>query len=771
MKYMILLVINYLIIAQTGKYTLSGNIYDEKNGEAIIGASVYIKELKRGTTTNFYGFFSIPEIVAGKYTLQITSVGYEPLVKSIEIKSNKMEKINLKGTSYQLKEIVVKGDSVKLADQLYTKNISVIDISPVEIKKIPQFVESDLLRTFQSLPGILSGSDYSSALYVRGGRSDQNLFLLDGTDVYNPEHAFGLFSTFNTDAIKRAEMIKGGFGAEYGGRLSSVINIINIDGNRNNFEGVVNISLLSARTTLQSPLWNIGSISGSFRRTYLDAFVSKISDELPNYYFYDGNIKAFLDISESDKLSLSYYGGRDDLFYKFDKKNSDSPEINYIWGNKTGSINYRKIINNDLFANLWLTYSNFNSKFNFNELDINEKNVIDDFTGKVSFEYDYNEFLKFTFGAENKYLYGLYKQKFPGGRIDFSGHKNYFISYLSVQNKFEDYLIIDIGLRYDQFNSDKIYYDLNPRFSIKYRIDESQSLKFSTGRYTQYLNKIERGFIVGIWTVADKNVPPSSSNHYILGWSKEIYDIYGLELDAYYKTYKNISILNPYTSLDIEPTMNDPVTGEPVFSSLKGVFNQADAYSYGLELLVKKDYGYSTGWLGYSLALTKNKINGFNDNNWFYPRYDRRHVVNFVFNTNLSQAWDDYFKNPQSFSNSKWLMGFNLTFSSGQYITYPSSFYFSSRFPDNEPRRNIYPGKINKYRLPYYMRADFSLTYEKQYEILTVSYYLQIFNIGNRKNVWFIQYDYTDIDGNFTNKIDTFNQIPFLPTIGVTIKF
>ncbi|HOJ36693.1 MAG TPA: hypothetical protein PLI27_07505 [Ignavibacteriales bacterium] len=187
--------------------------------------------------------------------------------------------------------------------------------------------------------------------------------------------------------------------------------------------------------------------------------------------------------------------------------------------------------------------------------------------------------------------------------------------------------------------------------------------------------------------------------------------------------------------------------------------------------MIRKDYGTTTGWLGYSLSSTKNKVYGINNNEWFYPRYDRRNVINFVINTDIVKAWDEVFNNPITESNSKWLFGFNLFYSSGQYITYPASYYFASNFPDNEPTRKIYPGKINKYRLPYYMRVDLSISYEKKYEKLTTTYYLQIFNVGNRKNVWFIQYNYTDIDGNFTNKMDTFNQIPFLPTVGISIKF
>jgi len=765
---LLIILVSMSVFAQI---TYSGFVYDENKGEAIVGAIVYIKELKRGASTNVAGYFTIPNLKAGKYTIQISSVGYETRIKNIELKNNLSENIYILPTSYMKKEIVVVADSVNLSEKLYTKSLSVVELSPVQISKIPQFVESDLLRSLQTLPGILTISDFSSALYVRGGTPDQNLYLLDGTDVYNPEHAFGFFSTFNTDAIKKVEFIKGGFGAEYGGRLSSVLNVINLDGNRNNFEGALNISLLSSRLTLQTPLSDFGSLSASFRRTYLDAFAAKISDDIPDYYFYDGNLKAFFDLSDKDKLSISFYGGKDNLFYKFDKKKTDSPELTYNWGNRTTSINYRKILSDNLFANIWFTYSNFNSKFNFDEVDAKEKNTIDDVTGKFNFEYYFDEDYSFKIGIENKYMYGLYWYKFSGGLVDFNSHKNYFISYVTSSIKIADNLTSEIGIRYEQFNSDKIYSSLNPRFSIKYRIDESQTLKFATGKYSQYLNKINRGFIVGIWTVADKNVPPSSSNHYILGWTKDINNLYSLEIESYYKTYDKVPVFNQNLILDLESQKSDPITVEPIYNSMKGIFNQSKAYSYGLEILLRKDFGNVTGWLGYSYSHTNNKVYNVNRDKWFIPRQDRTNVVNLVLNTNIVKTWDDIFDNPDEETNSTWLLGVNFTYSTGQLITYPASYYFSGDFPGSEPTRNIYPGEINKYRLPYYMRMDISLTYEKRYQSWSIAPYLQIYNVGNRKNVWFIQYDYTDIDGKFTNNIDTFNQIPFLPTFGVTIKF
>ena len=249
--------------------SVSGFAIDAADGEGLIGASVYLEELLVGGTTNNSGYYVIPDIPAGEYELICAYIGYQNYSKRIEIRPGEDVKvrIDLEVEVLEGEETVVRADSMRTVEKLFRKTISQVDLSALEIKQIPQVAEADLLRSLQTLPGILPLSDFSSALYVRGGTPDQNLYMIDGTDVYNPEHAFGIFSTFNTDAVKQVELSKGGFGAEYGGRLSSVLNVTNLDGNREEFEGSASISLLSAKTTLQAPLGRRGSLSGSIRRT------------------------------------------------------------------------------------------------------------------------------------------------------------------------------------------------------------------------------------------------------------------------------------------------------------------------------------------------------------------------------------------------------------------------------------------------------------------------------------------------------------------------
>jgi len=277
--------------------------------------------------------------------------------------------------------------------------------------------EADLLRSLQTLPGILPLSDFSSALYVRGGTPDQNLYLIDGTDVYNPEHTFGIFSTFNTDAIKQVELPQGGFGAEYGGRLSSVLNVTNLDGNREEFEGSAAISLLSAKTTLQGPLGKTGSLSGSFRRTYFDQTVGRAVDEIPNYYFYDGNLKAFFDFGR-DNLTISAYGGRDFLDVVFNPDATEETGLITDWGNKTTSARWTRVFTPRLFSTFWVTGSRFSSDLLIEVADIRERNFVSDLTFKGTLEHHRSRQFQTRLGFEQKNLEVQFRQVFPEGLID-----------------------------------------------------------------------------------------------------------------------------------------------------------------------------------------------------------------------------------------------------------------------------------------------------------------------------------------------------------------
>ncbi|MGE5681076.1 MAG: TonB-dependent receptor [Bacillota bacterium] len=761
--------------AQTGlNSTVSGFVYDNTNGEALIGANVYFKDLGIGASTNLSGYFAIPNVPMGSQVLVISFLGYKTEEMPLKVeKQNKIIKIYLRSDAVETKEIVITADSARTIDKLFAKPVSKIELSAKQINNVPKVVEADLLRSLQTLPGIQALSDFSSALYIRGGTPDQNLYLIDGTDVYNPEHAFGLFSTFNTNAIKKVELSKGGFSAEYGGRLSSILNVTNLDGNRNNFQGDASISLLSASTTLQMPLGSIGSISGSIRRTYMDKTIAKFVDEIPDYYFYDGNLKAFIDLSPKNKIVASFYGGQDKLDYKFDKKAESPIGFQLDWGNTTGSINWKTIFNPELFANFWVTASHFRSYFNFEEAHVKEENQINDLTFKGSLEYYMSKNFNVKFGFEQKNITGLLKDDFEDGKVDVSKRRSLYTAWASAIWRPTENWDIETGLRYDYFVSDKDYFNYDPRFSLKYRLSETINLKFSAGTFHQYVHRMPRGVLTSIWLTSDENYKGSTSNHFIFGIQKELGQIYELEIEGYYKTYKDIYSYNQNFLADLKPERYDE-KNEPVYSNSTGLLNRGDGNSIGLEVLLRKDYGAVTGWVGYSLSRTENTIDNVNSNKSFVPRHDRTSTVNLLMNIDINKFFDELHGSSDNEGKSKWLLGLNFVYATGQPITIPSSTYLAGTMPDfpiNNTNIGLYPSELNTVRLPAYSRLDLSLTYEKNYGSWTLAPYLQIFNIGNRKNVWFIQYKNEVKENIVSQEIKNITMLPILPSIGVNIKF
>ena len=593
------------------------------------------------------------------------------------------------------------------------------------------------------MPGIQSLSDFSSSLYIRGGTPDQNLYLVDGIEVYNPEHAFGLFSVFNTSGIKNVELSKGGFGAEYGGRLSSVLNVTNIDGDRNNFKGEVNVNLISASATIQSPLGSIRSVSGSFRRTFIDQTYAKFVKEIPDYYFYDGNLKAFFDLGEKDKLIFSFYGGRDRLNYVFDKTISNPVGFIYDWGNTTASLNWLRVLSPELVATFWATVSSFNSNFNFQDAGFIEKNNILDYTVKGNLEYYWYSNLKVKIGFENKILSGSLNDIFSGSLVNINMNRNQYSAYLTSEYRPAETLDIELGFRYDFFRSDRNYQNLDPRFTLRYKLDELSNLKFSAGVYHQYLTRIPRLFLTSIWTSADQNSKGSSANHFILGYQREIEHLFTLDLELFYKRYFDIYSFNQNYLADIVPGYYNG-NGEPVFTSTKNLYSRGDSKSIGLEALLRKDFGAITGWVGYSYSVTRTETDGTNNNQYYYPRQDRTHTINLITNFNITDIFAYLYGRPGSITNSKWSFGINFIYATGQPITIPGYTYFINQLPDWDNSKysvNLYPSSINSSRLPAYIRMDVNLTWEKNYGNWTLAPYLQVFNVGNRKNTWFISYD------------------------------
>ena len=757
------------LLAQ-GSGTLSGFVYDDNTGESLIGVNVYIPELGVGSSTNAGGYFIIPKIPRGEYTLVCDYLGYQTFSKSITISSggSVSENIRLKTQLIEGETVEVVADSIRTSRKLYDKAISNIQLNARQINAIPQVAEADLLRSLQTLPGIMPVSDYSSALYVRGGTPDQNLYLLDGTDVYNPQHAFGLFSTFNTDAIKHVEISKGGFGAAYGGRLSSILDVINLDGNRENFEGSAAISLLSAKTTLQMPLGEKGAISGSIRRTYFDQTIRRAIDEIPAYYFYDGNVKAFWELNPKNKLTASFYGGRDFLDLVFNNKSTDKAGFQYDWGNRTASLRWTKVFNPRLFTNFWVTNSRFSSTFDLGEtVPVKERNIVTDITFKGNMEFHYSQRLIAKFGFEQKFLDLDYRQDFPGGRVDVEQQPRHFVGYGQLNWRPTARWDIEGGLRYNNFDSGKNFSDVAPRFSAKYRLTETINLKAAAGQYFQYLHRIPQTFFSDIWSTSNEYQGQAKASHYILGFQKEVSRNYQFEVETYYKQYDRIFQFNQNFVTALMPGDRDP-NGDPVYTNTRGLFDEGEGRSLGFEAMFRKDVGPITGWIAYSYSDTEYKFAKINNGQAFAPRHDRHSTLNFVTTFDLKNLARARRGDPQRNDRNRWTIGVNLIFSTGQPITQPGSGYIVRPAPGT-PDRNLeyFPAGINNYRLPYYARLDLSLNYMKRFDNWTMQPYLQVFNAGNRKNVWFVDYNFTD----GRSDVETVNMFPILPTLGVNFTF
>lgn len=354
-------------------------------------------------------------------------LGYEPSQNVIKVsgKQSRLLKIYLTQSGCSEQEVVVTGDSASFAQKAFDRPVSSLDLTSQEINAIPKVGEADLLRAPQSLSGITSVSDFSSAINVRGGTPDQNLYLIDVAEIYDPNHALGIFSTFNTDAIKKVEVFKGGFGPQFDDRLSSVIDVIDDDGNRNHFRGIFDLSLIAANLTLQVPLGSLGSISGSFRRTYIDLTAARIDKSIPPYYFYDGNFKAFLQLSGKDNLTLSFFKTYDNLSVQQAQSSLDFPPLLIDWGNTLGSANWKHLFSDRLFLSLYLTYSAFSSAVNVNQdAQIGYsavKNPLADYTAREAFTYYASDRMTFEVGGEYKYVSLSYNEDDGGlGLIDLS---------------------------------------------------------------------------------------------------------------------------------------------------------------------------------------------------------------------------------------------------------------------------------------------------------------------------------------------------------------
>lgn len=725
--------------------TISGFVADSANGETLIGATVSIKGEKLGSITNKSGYFVIQGVNTGKHTIRATYLGYRPKETTVNVGT---EPVKLR---IMLARQDVKGESITVEatreEEQHEIKISTVSVSAAQIQSMPAFGESDLFRALQYLPGVLTSSQISSGLYIRGGSPDQNLVLLDGSTLYNPSHLFGFFSTFNNDAIKNVELIKGGFPAEFGGRLSAVINVTNKDGDREHAHGQLSLGLISSRLTLETPLGN-GAVFVSGRRTYIDLLTGLLPDDptspIPSYYFYDLNGKATQNLGGADKVSLSGYGGADKLGL-----NGGGISFLLNWGNRAGAARWTHLFSDNLVSDVNLTASHYYSGLQGDNggYKFTLENDITDYTLKANVDYYLTQEHLVKAGVEASQYVFSYQQDFSGG--DSTAQQSNDSTNLGVNDKAVAFFIQDawqassllalqFGLRADwEELGRRVSFD--PRFSARYILTDDIALKASWGVYHQYLHlAAQEGFsFFDVWLPSDSTVGASQAIQYIGGVESHPWDGYDFNVEGYYKALSNITSFRNYV-------IRAKTVGQ--------IFSIGTGQAYGVEFFLQKKVGPLTGWIGYSLAWVTQKFPDINNGNAFPPKYDRRHDVNIVGTYKLSDRWR---------VGAAWVYG------TGQTYTAATS-RFRVQLPDaSEGVDYTYPGDRNALRLPASHRLDANVSYETTIFGYASTLSLDIFNVYSHRDIWFRFYD---TKKNPTEVTDV-RLLPIIPTFSMDVKF
>jgi hypothetical protein len=607
---------------------------------------------------------------------------------------------------------------------------SKINLSPRMMKAAPALAEPDLFRTIQALPGVLTTSEFSTGLVIRGGNTDQNLILLDGITVYNPSHLGGVFSNFIVDGVKEAELIKGGYNAEYGGRLSAVLNVISREGNRNKFKGKANLSLLSAQTTLEGPFYK-GAWLVSGRRTYFDVLLPKVLPEgtaskIPPYYFYDIQSHIFSDITSQDRVSISFYNGIDDLIF-------DTFGLTAKWGNNTVSTHYRRVFSERLIGNFLIANSIFFTEFGLGgSSGIQSKNEIDDITVSGNMTWFKSPETTVKFGVQHKTLGFQYLNSFQDSiQFEIKTRPAEFAQYMKFKYAPNSVWIIEPGLRLSHYNvfPDSLFPDL--RLGVKYLLTDDRYINMSMGNYHQFICTFQDDYnptILDQWIAVDPSVAPGKSTQFVLGYEEYIRNTYKVQIEGYYKDIKNLLTFEEKRS-----TTDAEISDE----KLSDILTPADGYAYGLEVFGQKMSGKLSGWLAYTFSISRKVMNSIyvGEVREYYTNWDRTHAFSALGNYQF---------------NEKWEMNWRLALQSGQAYT-PILGYYVQHFPGSpdETFRTI-PGTRNSGRYSPYSRLDLGLVYHAKIRSTKLDIFLQIINTFNRENVFAKRYTL----GNTYNGLD-----------------
>ena len=701
-----------ILNGQTG--IISGFVTDSSSGESLIGANVFLQENGQGMATDINGYYIIQEIIPGNYTIMVSYIGFDVSRQPLSIMEDQSVKINI-----ALVEQVVELTEVEVTAEKFQRRNNIqpskINLSPRMMKAAPALAEPDLFRTIQALPGVLMTSEYSTGLVIRGGNTDQNLIMLDGITVYNPSRLGGVYSNFIVDGVKEAELIKGAYNAEYGGRLSAVLNVISREGNKNEFKGKVNLSLLSAQTTLEGPFFK-GACVLSVRRTYFDLVLPKvlpnIADNIPPYYFYDIQSHIFSDISAKDRISLSYYSGIDNIIF-------DTFGLDGRWGNNTVSAHYRRVFNERLVGNFLIANSQFFTRFGLGGSGgLVSDNGIDDRTLSGDFSWFKSSESTFKFGIQQKMLGFEYINKFQDStQFKIKTSPIELASYVKMKYDHNNLFIIEPGVRINYYNvyPDSLYPDL--RLGLKYLLTDDRYINFSVGNYHQFISTFQDDFnpaILDNWIAADESVAPGKSVQVVLGYEEYIRNIYKIQVEGYYKDLKNL-----LTYEEKRSTTDAEISDE----SLAEIVTPADGYAYGFELFGQKMTGKLSGWLAYTFSVSRKIMNSIyaKSEQEYYTNWDRTHAFSALGNYQF---------------NKKWEMNWRLALQSGQAFT-PILGYYVQKFPESpeEVFRTI-PGTRNSSRYEPYSRLDVGVVYHAKIGKTNVDFFFQIINTLNRSNTF-----------------------------------
>lgn len=768
------------------KMTISGTITNKADGEQLIGATVYIKELNTGAVTNAYGFYSIT-VPPGTYTLVYSYIGCRQKKQEIKPGQTYLRNIALRSGIENLNEVVV---SAKQTDDediegAKTNQMSAHSMKIDQIKGTPMLGgEADVLKNIQFLPGVQNGSEGTASFGVRGGGYDQNLILLDDAPVYNVSHALGFFSIFNVDAVKDVHVYKGGIPAKFGGRLSSVVDLRMKEGNNQKFSLSGGIGLGSSRLTAEGPLGNKVSYMLSGRYGYLGHSANLMATYIRNIIsgtqtfntnneidFYDFNAKINAKLNKNNKIYLSAFAGNDHFYNELALENNTLD-----WGNQTATFRWNHIFTPRLFGNLTLTYGNFNYN---NQVRDNTQGLkwyanLQQQSARFDFDYFAAPQNTYNFGASltnHRFIPGK-AEPLPGSSfinpvaLD-TRHAIETATYISNTQQWGK-LSVTYGLRFSSFhnvgsgiqyiydnngqlqeekkyNRGEImqsYYGLAPRTSFRYLLSNSSSLKASYNRTYQYLHQVSNtsiGLPTDIWLPADNNIKPRFADQVALGYVKELKDgRYQLSAETYYKWFSQVIDYKDNADVFLNPNIETQI----------GV---GWGRAYGLELMLEKKKGRLTGWLSYTLSKTEQKINQVNHNQIYSPRHDRRHNVSLVLAYNLGKRW-------QIAANYAYMTGAGITavrgvyglplFQGGNMIT-----YYSSR---------------NGFKLPDFHQLDISIKLKSnRKKRWQGEWVLGVTNVYNRKNP--ATYFFNGILGN--RGLSRLYLFGIMPTLNYNFKF